>query len=87
MKKHNEQFIDAHFQYLRLFSPFFSTDDPTFESSYRARHVCWIHRHSLHFGFLVPVAFLALINFVSFTFIMTTIGCKKAKVENSNVLA
>ena len=58
----------------------FSTDDPTFESSYRARNVCWIHRHSLHFGFLVPFTFLALFNLVCFTFIVVNVTCKQVKV-------
>jgi len=79
------KFFDVRFLHLRLFP--FSTDDPTFESSYRARHVCWIHRHSLHFGFLIPFTLLALFNLISFTLIMNKIGCKKTKVSNGNVLA
>jgi len=57
------------------------TGDPFFQSAYRSRSMCWLRDKSLHFGFLLPVGILALINIVCFIAVMTKICCRKKVVS------
>jgi len=58
---------------------FFILDNIFFDSSYRARHVCWLHNYSLYIGFLLPVAILTVVEFVFFAVILRSIT-RKAKL-------
>jgi len=51
--------------------------DVFFESSYRAKHVCWLHFYSLNYGFLLPVGALAFANIVLFIVVLLKIFCRK----------
>jgi len=62
------------------------TDDPFFQSGYRARSMCWLHDQSLYFGFLFPVGVLAIFNMVCFVAIMAKIICRKKVVSSLQVL-
>jgi len=71
---------------LNLYSLFYITGDPFFQSAYRSRSMCWLHEESLHFGFLLPVGVLALFNVVCFIAIMNKICCRKKVVSAFGVL-
>jgi len=62
------------------------TDDPFFQSAYRARSMCWLHDKTLHFGFLLPVGILALINIFCFITNMSEIICRKKVVSGFQIL-
>jgi len=43
--------------------------------------VCWLHRDSLNFGFLLPVGVLLIIDLVIFFVILNKITCRKKQVS------
>nr|CAB3229162.1 CD97 antigen-like [Phallusia mammillata] len=45
--------------------------------------MCWLHLYSLNFGFLLPVGILAVLNFILFVIVFSSLTCKKQQVRSS----
>ena len=65
----------------------FITETFTVNSTYRADYICWLHKYSLYFGFLLPVGIMLFTNIIFFVIISKKVVWKKKKVSALRILS
>ncbi|XP_078481377.1 adhesion G-protein coupled receptor G2-like [Ciona intestinalis] len=64
-------------------NPLCSGADPIYESSYRAKNMCWLHGPVLNYAFLLPLGLMLLFNLIVFIVVLRELTWKQMKVVSS----